>query len=354
MSNNSKKTKVLIVDDSHMCRRILIQILSRDPSFEIVAEASNGEEAVKYASILNPDVISMDMIMPVMDGLEATKIIMQNTPIPIVIASSVYKSSNIHLAIKELEAGAVAIIPKPGAPGTQDYENSSAKYRHLLKTMSKVKVIKRKSRYIPAASHASIPNTCNIPSKVDLIAIGASAGGPEALKIILKTIYHPVKAPIIVAQHMDWHFTEGYAGWLDEMFISKIKTAEDGEPLKSGVIYITPGNKHLEITSSGTIHLKDPISNKEKWNGYIPSINIFFHSLKNYTPSSTVALLLSGMGKDGAEGLYELKKAGAYTMIQNKESSLIYGMPAEAEKLDAACRIMSPEEIGEEINRIMN
>lgn len=352
MAETSKKTKVLIVDDSRMYRKIFIDILGKDSTFEVIAEATNGKEAIKYASLLKPDVISMDIIMPEMDGLEATKIIMQSSPIPIVIASSIYRSENIHLAIKELEAGAVAITPKPEAPGTKNFEASSARYRQMLKIMSEVKVIKRKHKYMPVRC-TPVSNTCNIPEKADVIAIGASAGGPEALKLILKTINHPVKTPIVVVQHMDWHFIQGYAEWLDEMFTSTVKIAEDEELLQRGTIYISPGNKHLEIRSSGIIRLKDPLSNNKKWNGHIPSINVFFQSLSKYSPSSTIAILLSGMGKDGAEGLSELKNAGAYTMIQNKESSLIYGMPAEAEKLDAACRILSPEEIGEEINRII-
>jgi two-component system chemotaxis response regulator CheB len=351
MTEYSKKTRVLVVDDSRMYRKILLEILGGDSSFEVVAEATNGKEAVKYASLLKPDVISMDMMMPEMDGIEATQIIMQETPVPIVIASSVYKSDDIHLAIRELEAGAVVITPKPEAPGIQNYEASAAKYRQLLKIMSEVKVIRRKKRYMPVKS-ISATDTCNIPSGADIIAIGASAGGPEALKIILQTIYHPARAPIVVAQHMDWHFTEGYAEWLDQMFPSGVKTAEEGELLQRGNIYITPGNRHMEITQSGIIRLKKPVSNNEKWNGHVPSIDLLFKSLTKYLPSGTIAILLSGMGRDGAEGLKALKNAGAYTMIQSKESSLIYGMPAEAEKLDAACRILSPEEIGEEINKI--
>lgn len=350
----NRKIRVLIVDDSPLIRRLLTEILSVDPIFEIIAHASNGEEAVKFARIFKPDIISMDMLMPVMDGLEATKTIMQNFPLPIVIASSIYKDQEKLLAIEELNAGAVAVVPKPEGPAHPDFIDSSLKYRNVIKIMSEVKVIKRSSRVKSMPDKESVPcKSCTTLKKISLVAIGASAGGPEAVRIILENLEHPVKVPIVIVQHIDPHFTDSYASWLDSTCLSNVKVAENGEKLSAGSIYIAPGKRHLEITSYYSIKLSD-VYNQEKWNGHIPSIDLFFDSISRNMANETYSALLSGMGRDGANGLLNLRKNGSFTVIQDKNSSLIFGMPGEAEKLGAACKIRSPYEIAQEINYLLN
>ncbi|MGE0091162.1 MAG: chemotaxis-specific protein-glutamate methyltransferase CheB [Bacteroidales bacterium] len=350
---NNHKIKVLIADDSALVRRLLSEILSADPSFEIIAHASNGEEAVRYAKVFKPDIISMDMIMPVMDGLEATKEIMQNLPIPIVIVSSIYKDQDKILAIKELEAGAVAVIPKPEGPSHPDFAETSIKYRNLLKIMSEVKVIKRKPKARIQEGKCTPQNKrcCNL-EKISLVAIGASAGGPEAIRIILQHLQHPVKVPVVIVQHIDPHFTESYSSWLDSSCSSRVKVAQEGEILTPGTIYIAPGKRHLEITSYKSIKLGEE-SKEAGWNGHIPSIDVFFGSISKSLANETLSVLLSGMGKDGANGLLKLKSSGSYTLIQEKSTCLIYGMPGEAENLGAACKSLPPIEIAMEINNLI-
>lgn len=374
MSNclSNKKIKVLIVDDSALMRKLLNNILSNDSRFEVVAEATNGKEAVIYSKLFKPDVISMDMIMPIMDGLEATYEVMKSNPVPIVIVSSIYQKDEVNLAIQELEAGAVAIIQKPSGPEHPNHKLSANKYKSLLKIMSEIKVVKRTNRIKksyqtkesnqikdntqPKTNHKTESNTngrCARPKDTSIIAIGASAGGPEAIRIILESLTYPLKAPIIIIQHIDPNFTEGLAIWLQQNTKSNVKIAKSGERLKNNTIYISPGGMHLTIIEQSIIKLTSPIKGANA-SGHTPSIDVLFESLTKENPEKCIAILLSGMGKDGAEGLKNLKESGAYTLIQNETSSLIFGMPGEAEKLDAHVKKLTPEEIAQEINYIIN
>ncbi len=365
-NSTNKKIKVLIAEDSALIRKILNSILEDDDRFEVVAEAVNGEQAVKYTKLFKPDVISMDMIMPVMDGLEATYEIMRNHPVPIVIISSLYKDDQVNMAIQELNAGAVAILPKPYGPEHPNYKASATKYKNLLKLMSEIKVIKRtnsiKVGYTNSISNNTATafkakevnnNSCVRPKVISLIAIGASAGGPEAIRIILESLVYPLKSPIVIIQHIDHNFTEGYATWLQQYSQSRVKIAESGERLINDTIYIAPGGNHLTIVDKSIIKLSPPLKDANKF-GHTPSIDIFFESIIKGDPVECTAILLSGMGRDGAQALQKLKESGAYTLIQDEITSLIFGMPGEAAKLNAQCKKLSPQDIALEINQILN
>lgn len=359
-SHSNKKIRVLIAEDSALIRKLLNNILSADNRFEVVAQAINGEQAVKYAKLFNPDVISMDMIMPVMDGLEATYEIMRNHPVPIVIVSSIYQENEVNMAIQELNAGAVAILPKPLSPSHPNFEASAKKYKSLLRIMSEIKVIKRtnglKASYSTNTANNIIQKcsySCEVPKVVSIIAIGASAGGPEAIRIFLEQLDYPLKAPIIIIQHIDPNFTEGFATWLQHYSKGIVKIAESGEKLVNNRVYIAPGGKHLTIIDKSTIKLTTPINSVNKY-GHTPSIDVFFESITKDSPKECIAILLSGMGKDGAFQLKKLKDCGAFTLIQNETTSLIFGMPGEAEKLNAECKKLNPQEIALEVNYILN
>ena len=366
---DNTKIKVLIVEDSALLRQELLNILKTDNRFEVIAQATNGEEAVKYAKLYSPDIISMDMFMPVMDGLEATYEIMRTNPIPIVIVNSLYKETEVHMAMQELNAGAVAILQKPFAPNHPYYETSANKYKNMLKLMSEIKVIKRtnsiKTSYSKTSNNTVIDsitstnnklkpkNSCVVPEIISIIAIGASAGGPEAVRIILEFLAYPIKVPVIIIQHMDANFTEGYATWLQQYSKSNVKIAKSGEKLESDTIYIAPGGSHLTIINQSTIRLIAATKNTNG-PGHTPSIDVLFESIANQNPNECIAVLLSGMGKDGANGLKKLKDSGAYTLIQNETTSLIFGMPGVAEKLNAECKKLGPQEIALEINHLLN
>lgn len=355
-----KKIRVLIVEDSPVVRKLLTNILSQDPIFEVVGHATNGKEAISYSKLYNPDIISMDMIMPIMDGLEATRIIMQENPIPIVIVSTIYTEHEKFLAIEELNAGAVAVIKKPEGPTHPKYEKSASKYKNIIKLMSEIRVVKRGTR--KEASPTSINNRdkrettpieCSALEKVSLIAIGASAGGPEATRQILQNLVYPIKVPIVIVQHIDPHFTQSYASWLADSIKSRVILAQDGDLLEAGVIYVAPGNKHLAIDSGMRVLLTTD-STLESNSNHKPSIDHLFFSLSTLRPNETISILLSGMGRDGAKGLLKIKERGGYTLVQNRESSLIFGMPGEAIKLEAACKTLYPIDIANEINYLLS
>ncbi|MFA6334898.1 MAG: chemotaxis-specific protein-glutamate methyltransferase CheB [Bacteroidales bacterium] len=351
-----KKIKVLIVEDSLVSQKLLKGILDSDPVIEVVAIAQNGIEAIDCVNRFKPDVVSMDINMPVMNGIEATRKIMSTNPVPIVIVSSIYNSVEIEAAIKELEAGAVIVLPKPFGPGHPEFAKSSIRYRSTLKLMSGVKVEKRavslQSRLeskqtdnINAGKKESI--ICNKPN---IVAIGASAGGPEALKTILMKLNKDFPLPILIVQHIDKSFSEGFANWLN--FYSKIpvKIAENGEKIRYGNVYISPGGTNMSVNRGGVILL----SNENENSLHKPSINLLFKSAGSVYGSGVIALLLSGMGNDGATELKNLKNMGACTFVQDEKTSLVYGMPGEAVKLDAACRILTPDDMVNEINNLFN
>jgi two-component system chemotaxis response regulator CheB len=366
MSENFGKKRetirVLIVEDSPMIQKILKRILDESGDFEVVAIASNGIEAVKFSAIHNPDVISMDLLMPVMDGIEATRQIMQTNPVPIVIVSNIYKSQDMELAIKELEAGAVYILPKPSGPADPDYSKKAQKYRTTLRLMSEIKVVKRSVRNLKkeessekvlindSSDQERMSKTkCSIPETLKIIAIGASAGGPEGLKIILSGLGDNLFVPVVIVQHIDPNFIEGFATWLNSNSKYPVKIAEKSETLMPGKIYVAPSGVQIKINKEFSVSFTEEKSN----NGHIPSIDAFFNNLCDVYGKNSLAILLSGMGKDGAEGLFNLSKSGAYTFVQNEESSLVYGMPGEAVRRGAACRILSPIDIVNEINNLL-
>jgi two-component system chemotaxis response regulator CheB len=361
--NINRPIRVLLVEDSPLYQKILRGILSENEEFEVVAVASNGLEAIKYSNLYKPDIISMDIFMPVMDGIEATKMIMQSNPVPIVIVSNVYQTSDTDLAIKELDAGAVYILPKPVGPSDPNYSKEAVKYRNTLRIMSEIKVVKRINRFKGSSYTNSIlinnsdgvsslrPKIkCMPPKSVRIIAIGASAGGPESIKILLSNLSEDVVTPIVIVQHIDPHFIEGFASWLNNYSNLRVKVATKGELLEEKTVYIAPGERHMLIDKSMTISFSD----FNKSNGHVPSVDVLFDSINEVCAKESIAILLSGMGRDGADGLKKLSDSGCYTFAQNEESSLVYGMPKEAVKLEAVCRVLSPEDIAKEINNILN
>lgn len=350
-SNTQKKIRVLIVDDSLVGRKLLIGILAADPVFEVVDVAENGKLAYEKVLQHNPDVVSMDIEMPVMDGIDATKLIMSKHPVPVVIVSSIYRDTEIERAIKELEAGAVTILPKPYGPGHPDFSKNARKYISTLKLMSEIKVVRRNfiSKDNPHFETRGINSDfSSFNKKAKVLAIGASAGGPEGIRTILSKIDPAFPLPILLVQHIDPNFAEGFVLWLNTFSKINVKTAVHGEKVTAGNIYLPPGDKHMRINNN-----EELIISSEKGNSLNrPSIDILFSSLADVYKNNVIAILLSGMGKDGANELKRLRSAGAYTFVQDEDSCLVFGMPGEAVKLGAACSVLSPGEIVEQINNL--
>lgn len=350
-----KKIKVLIADDSHVSQRLLKGIIDADNRFEVVAIAENGKQAIEYINRYNPDVVSMDFQMPVMDGVEATRKIMQECPVPIVIVSSFYQTSEVEMAIKLLEAGAVAILTRPHGPGHSQFNQNAKHYINTLKSMSEVKVVRRRNvtgqkpvivKNTPVTNDSFIPNV----SDYKILAIGASAGGPEGIRTILANLPSNFPLPVLIVQHIDSHFSEGFCAWLNTTSAIPVHIAGNNDQALPGHAYIPPGDHHLSLKSKGILQVsKEPMNLIHR-----PSVDHFFKSVAMVYGKDAIAVLLSGMGKDGAQELKHLYDLGAFTLAQDEQSCLVFGMPGEAVKLGAARRILNPENIIKEINKLFS
>lgn len=334
----TKMIKILIVDDSKVSQHQLKHIFESDGSISVVGIASDGEEGVRLAAELKPDVVSMDINMPIMNGLEATRKIMESDPIPIVIVSASYDPKNVEKSFLAIEAGAVAIVEKPYGPGNPDYEKIANNVLQTVKLMSEVKVVRRwpRSKTQPKNSAPEIGLT-----GIKLVAIGASTGGPPVLQTILSGLDKGFPYPIVIVQHIAKGFLEGLVEWLKATTPLTVKIATDGEHLLPGSVYFGPDDYHMAVTSGGRVQL----SKETPENSIRPSISHLFRSAGSVYGANMAAVLLTGMGKDGAEELKELKDKGAVTIIQDRESSIVYGMPGEALKLGGAELILTPEKI---------
>lgn len=348
------KIKVLIVEDSLVAQKLLKTLVMSDERFELVAVAENGKQACEFVEKYKPDVVSMDILMPIMDGVEATRKIMQETPIPIVIVSSFYQSSEVEMAMRVLQAGAVSIIPRPYGPGHSKYEQSTRQYLNTLKMMSEISVVKRRKEETPmpiSKIQIEAIDTINIHKNREfkVLAIGASAGGPEGLSTILAGLPVNFPVPVFIVQHIDGNFADGFALWLNSSTQLPVSIAVNGEVALAGHVYLPPGNHHLTVNLNGNISTtKDVLVNSSR-----PSVDVLFNSIAQVYGKKTLAVLLSGMGKDGADGLKNLYDLGAFTIAQDENSCLVYGMPGEAAKRGAVCKLLSPEKIVKEINDLI-
>ncbi len=338
----TKKIKVLVVEDSLTAQKILVKILSADSEIEVVAVASSGEEALEKLQHISPDLITMDIHMPGMDGLEVTRKIMETKPVPIVVVSASCLVEDIERAFQLIEAGALTAIAKPIAIGSGDFEATAWRLVQTVKDMAAVKVIKRWPKKLKEKEKASEIADNPIPEikPYDVIAIGASTGGPQAIETILKKLPSNYPASILMVQHIAPGFLGGMVEWLDNILALHVKVAQDGELLKPGTVYLSPEGKHLGLDKESRIAL----SSAEPLGGHRPAVAFLFQTLaQNY--SDCLAILLTGMGKDGAAELLELKRRGATTIAQDKESSVIHGMPGAAIALGAHCHILNLESI---------
>ncbi len=345
-----KIINVLIVEDSLTAQSLLKGILAGDPGFNLLGVAANGAEAVSAVARLKPDVVSMDIYMPVMDGLEATRQIMRQSPVPIVIVSSQYQTNDLAMSFSILKAGALTILPRPVGPTHPDYLQSIRSYRNTLRMMAGIKVlpqradsgsVTQKSRSETEAKIASSSRT----EKHDIVAIGASAGGPMALQTILNQIPANYPLPILIVQHIDASFAEGFCSWLNTTSGIPVSIARDREKIVPGHAYLPPGDSHLGLISEGIISVNhDPPETNLR-----PSVNHLFRSVAEVYGNKSITILLSGMGADGAKEMMQLKKCGSFTIAQDESSSLVHGMPGEAIRLGAACMVASPDEIVKQI-----
>ncbi|MBF0538479.1 MAG: chemotaxis-specific protein-glutamate methyltransferase CheB [Nitrospirae bacterium] len=335
---------VLVVEDSPVAAQLLCHILGADPEVNVMAVACNAREALAFLGKQRPDVITMDINMPGMDGYETTRQIMKTYPTPIVIVSSVYNPGEVSASFKVIEAGALTILEKP--PGTKhpDYHRKAQELVTTIKLMAEVKVVRR----IPIGSsmpvtqkETPIVDATAIASDIHLVAIGASTGGPVVLQSILSGLPEGFPIPIVIVQHISRGFTDGFVRWLTQTSGYPVKIATHGEMVRPYQAYVAPDGLHMGIDLKGCILLSGDCQA-----GIIcPSVSHLFRTVAASLGRYVMAILLTGMGKDGASELKLIRDRGGFTVAQDRESSTIYGMPAEAVRIGAATSVLSPEGI---------
>ncbi len=342
--------KVLITEDSPVVRGYLKHILDSDPDIQVVGTAKDGEEAVRMAPVSKPDVITMDIHMPKMDGFEATRKIMETSPIPIVIVSASWNPEEVDKTFRTMEAGAVAALEKPRGMGHADSESSVKELIQTVKLMSDVKVVRRWS---PKAK-ADKSEKCKIKPveeslrkdlDIQIVAVGASTGGPVVLQQILSGLPSQFKVPIVIVQHIAPGFLPGLADWLTKTTNFSVTIAKKGEKLKPGMAYLAPDGFQMAIDSKFHVQLDEEAPEYH----LCPSVSYLFRSVAHIYGKRAIGVLLTGMGKDGASELKMMNDKGAITIAQDKESSVIHGMPGEAIKLGAASYVLSTTQIPEKL-----
>lgn len=312
--------------------------------------AVNGREAVEMASALKPDVISMDINMPVMNGMEATRHIMETEPVPIVIVSASYQKNDVEKSFLAIEAGAVAILGKPGGNTSAIGMTTHQDLLETIKLMSEIKVVRRWSKDIRAKRDAAAPASISVSAghKVEVVAIGASTGGPPVLQTILAGLDSSFPAPVLIVQHIAKGFIGGLVDWLNQTTGMRVSVARHNERAVAGRVYLAPDDTHLGIDGSSRIIL----SHAEPENGVRPSVSYLFRSAIEAFGKATAGVLLTGMGKDGADELLAMHDAGGVTIAQDRETSVVFGMPGEAVKLGAADHVLAPDLIPPVLSRI--
>ena len=340
-----KKIRVLIVDDSAIVRKIFSEELSKYPDIEIVGTAPDPFVARDKIVALKPDVITLDIEMPRMDGITFLRKLMKYFPLPTIIVSSLTHKGG-KLTLEALDIGAVEVIAKPGS--SYSVGDMSAQLAEKIRIASKIKLAKREN----SRPEGAIPPSSSLSQTTNkVIAIGASTGGTEALKAVLTQM--PSNSPgIVVVQHMPAHFTTAFAERLNGLCQMTVKEAENNDSVTPGIILVAPGNYHMILRRSGAryyVEIKTgPMVHHQR-----PAVDILFKSTAKYVGPNAIGVILTGMGADGAEGLLEMKQAGAGTIAQDEASCVVFGMPKEAIQLGAADKIIPLSQIPSEIIRMI-
>ena len=346
-----KLIRVLIVEDSSVVRELLVYLLGRDPGIQVVGTANNGEEALEAVKRYRPDVITMDIHMPKMDGLEATRRIMETEPVPIVIVSGSVDPHENTRTFRAMEAGALAVLHRPAGIGHPEHEANARELLQTVKAMSEVRVVRRwpKKRGEPALPPVAKPLAEKV-AKAKVVALGASTGGPPVLQTILAMLPRDFPLPILVVQHMTTGFTVSFTEWLARSSGLPVHVAVHGMLMQPGHVYVAPDECQMKVGHGEKIIL----TQEAPENGLRPSVSCLFRSLAMVYGGDVVAGLLTGMGRDGAEELRLLKDKGAITFAQDKESSVVHGMPGEAIRLDAARYVLAPDKIAAVLVSLIN
>jgi len=348
-------TRVLVVDDSGFFRRRVSEMLEADPMIEVVGMAENGEQAILKAAELKPDVITMDIEMPVLDGISATRKIMAQTPLPIIMFSSL-TTDGAKATLDALEAGAVDFLPKRFEDIAKDRDEVRKLLCQRVRTLARGHVSAPRRTTTTSTRPAAVPSSRPPPVSttrklaasstglIKLLAIGTSTGGPVALQKVLTRIPKNFSLPILLIQHMPATFTAAFANRLDQMCAIEVRQAEDRDVLRPGLALLAPGGRQMRIEGRpGNVQVR---LSDDAGLTYKPSVDVTFTSIANVYPKETLAVVMTGMGADGREGARILSQRGSEIWAQDEDSSVIYGMPAAIVDAGLATKILSLEDIG--------
>ena len=332
--------RVLIVDDSALVRRILSDALSKHPDIEVVGTATDPYVARERIVQLRPDVITLDIEMPRMDGLSFLSKLMRHFPMPVVVVSSL-TPQNSETALRALALGAVEVLAKPGSSLAAG--DVAEQLVRAVRAASHARVVKRVE--MPDSPIIARPTMATLDATNKIIALGASTGGTQALERVLRRF--PVDCPgTVIVQHMPEHFTASFAKRLDSVCAMRVQEAKDGDYLTSGLALVAPGGKHLILQANGARWVAR-VKDGPKVHHQRPAVDVLFQSVARCAGRNAVAALLTGMGADGAKGMLAMREAGAHTIAQNEETCVVYGMPREAVKLDAATVVLPLDQIAD-------
>lgn len=346
----TRVVNVLIVDGSAAMRRVLRGVLESEPGFRLAGSVDDGAAALKFleegkADIAVIDIAQAESHMSGLDGYEVTRRIMETSPLPIVLCSATSDPAEVATAFRAIEAGAVAVVAKPEMPGRPEFERQAAELRKMVRLMSEVKVVRRWPR---KNAPKRWPEVAATRSGIGVVGIGASTGGPPALQAILGSLPRDFALPILIVQHIARGFLPGLAEWLGQTTPLQVQIAANGVEPRPGHVYLAPDDFHMELGDDGRIRL----TREPPENGLRPSVDRLFRSMAASCGPKTVAVLLTGMGRDGARELKSLSDAGAHTIAQDLASSVVHGMPGTAISLGAAREVLHVDHIADALSRI--
>jgi two-component system chemotaxis response regulator CheB len=350
---NGEKIRVLIADDSAFMRKVLVSILDSDGSFEVVGEARDGRETVEKSAKLKPQVITMDINMPHMDGLQATEVIMSTDPRPILIVSSESRDG-AEATLRALELGAIDFVAKPSSGVDLDMSSVREEMVRKLRIASKVRVVRNLLRPLAPKVARVTPTPMDFAAapvtngnRLPVAVLAASTGGPATLMKLIPEFQANFPAALLVVQHMPGSFTAQFAEQLSAVSLNPVKHAEHGDVLLAGHVYVCPGDRHLRIVPPGRISL----DSSPRIAGYRPCIDITLESVAGLVGANSVVAILTGMGTDGARGVMAIQENGGLVIAQDEATSVIFGMPFEAIKTGAVGQVLPLEQIAAAITR---
>ena len=347
-ANSDDVISVLIVEDSHVVRQHLVEIVEDDPNLTVVGAAETAEEALPMVFELRPDVISLDIRLPGMNGLDFTRRVMRECPTPIVVASASIDDEDLMISMSALQAGALCVVEKPRDFGHSEFADMARKLTRQLRLMSQVPVVSQHSRK-PVAADGKPREASDSREAPRILGIVASTGGPNALLDLLNALGPEFPLPVVLVQHITSSFLRGFARWLGSVTPFRVELAEDRASLVPGRVYVAAEGYHT-VLRGGRIRLERGTA----VDGQIPSGTVLLRSIAEDYGAASLGVVLTGMGRDGAAGLFAMHEAGAITLAEAESSAVVFGMPKEAQRLGAADELLPISELGERIRELVD